>query len=948
MKSPRLACLLTLLLSVFVLAQSDGAPLANQKNESPTAQRLNPTLPPNPSQTSKGEIPPQRKASLTQNGLNFAPAVEYPSGGSGAFSVAVTDVNRDGKPDLLVANCATSGNCSDNLSVVGVILGNGDGTFQPVVTYVSGGAYAESLAAADVNGDGKPDMVVGIACNTDDCTNNAALVGVLLGNGDGTFQPVVTYGAGGIGGCCGPQPVTVADVNGDGKPDLLVASCSSAPPNCTNGSVVGVLLGNGDGTFQTTVTYNSGGYFAHSVVVADVNGDGTPDIIVANYCASNNNCSGAVVPGVVGVLLGNGDGTFQPVTTYASGGIWTASAAVADVNGDGKPDLVIASSCVNVSCNPQGGGVSVLLGNGNGTFQAAVTYSSGGGGSYSVAVADVNGDGKPDLVVANEGGNVGVLLGNGDGTFQTAVTYSPGQFPDPRSVSVADVNGDGKPDLVVANEGAPSEGTVGVLINTSLGSTTTALTSSLNPSNFDQPVTFTAMVTSSQFFNFQPTGTVSFLDGATSIGNSNLNGSGVATLTTSTLSVGTRSITATYNGDANFSSSTSPVLYQVVGAIVAFSPSGLNFGNQTVGITSPPLMTTLTNVGNVALTVTSIVVTGANSSAFGQMNNCPASIPPSGSCTISVTFSPTMVHSYSASLTITDSAHGSPQIVPLTGTGNGPILTVSPPNLTFPNQYVGTSGLPQTVTLTNTGDGALTITSATTSTGDFGSLNACGSGLAPGASCAVGVFFDPTVGGTRNGSLAIADNAAGSPQMVGLTGVGQDFSMTSSGSSTASVSPGGTATYALTVAPAGGFKQTVAFTCSGAPAGFVCSVPSSVTLNGSTPTKVTVTVTTAASSGNLVQPGGVSPIDGRLATWLVLSGLPGLVVLGRSSARRRHRSRRLWLGFACLLFLGITWTACGGGGSMGSGTSYNLTVTGSFSSGTAKLTHNTNLTLVVQ
>jgi hypothetical protein len=422
-------------------------------------------------------------------------------------------------------------------------------------------------------------------------------------------------------------------------------------------------------------------------------------------------------------------------------------------------------------------------------------------------------------------------------------------------------------------------------------------------------------------------------------------------LTFTPQALGPQSGTLTVTDDATGSPQIVPLSGSGVSPMIP-NPSSLNFGNQTVGITSFPLTSTLTNVGNIAVSVISIVIGGANSSAFAQMNNCPASIPPNASCTISVTFSPTMLQGYSASLTITDSAPGSPQIVPLTGNGAGPIVTLSPPNLIFPDQYVGTSGLPQTVTLTNIGSGGLTITAVTTvgatTPADFGSLNACGSGLAPGASCVIGVFFDPAVGGTRSGTLSITDNAAGSPQMVALTGVGQDFSMSASGSSTATVSPGGTATYALTIAPAGGFNQSVSFTCSGAPAGSVCSVPATVTLNGSAPTKITVTVTTAATSGNLVKPGSFSSIGGRLTMWLALSGLPGLVILSGPPACRRYHSRRQRLAFACLLLFGTTWVACGGGGSVGVGPSYNLTVTGTFSSGTAKLTHNTNLTLVVQ
>jgi hypothetical protein len=145
-------------------------------------------------------------------------------------------------------------------------------------------------------------------------------------------------------------------VNGDGKPDLLIANCAgSAAIDCrqTSDSTVGVLLGNGDGTFQTAVTYSSGGTGTHSVAMGDVNGDGHPDMVVTYECLSCNNAG-------VGVLLGNGDGTFQTAVTYSSGGFDAISVAVADVNGDGKPDLVVANSCTDSTCATRGP-VGVLL-----------------------------------------------------------------------------------------------------------------------------------------------------------------------------------------------------------------------------------------------------------------------------------------------------------------------------------------------------------------------------------------------------------------------------------------------------------------------------------------------------------------------------------------------------------------------------------------------------------
>ena len=237
-----------------------------------------------------------------------------------------------------------------------VLLNNGDGTFQPAVSYGVPGYLAFSVAIADVNNDGKPDLVVANGCLDYSCVSCCGSVGVLLGNGDGTFQPAVTYDAG-SGGSWEANSVAVADVNGDGYPDLVVAD--EGPWPFTHGAV-GVLLGNGDGTFQPAVTYSSGAGGAYSVAVADVNGDGKPDVVVADD------------DGKVGVLLGNGNGTFQKAVLYSSGGgppeWWsTSSIAIGDVNGDGRPDLVVVDACFSDCSN---GGVGVLL---NKTTRAITT-----------------------------------------------------------------------------------------------------------------------------------------------------------------------------------------------------------------------------------------------------------------------------------------------------------------------------------------------------------------------------------------------------------------------------------------------------------------------------------------------------------------------------------------------------------------------------------------------
>jgi hypothetical protein len=434
--------------------------------------------------------------------VDFLPAAFYDSGGGGPLAIA--DLNADGYPDIVAGTS--------------VLLGNGHGWFSPPVS--PGGA--SSVAVADVNGDGKLDL---IACG-------GSTMSVLLGNGDGTFQPAVSYYAG--GSPC--YSVAVADLNGDGKPDVAVAVYRN----------IAVLLGNGDGTFQPAVTYSWGGgdgtsWGSNSLAIADLNGDGKPDLAVASGSSDYPWYNGSV-----GVLLGNGDGTFQPAVDYYSGGWYATSLAVGDLNGDGKPDIVVTDRCLTYLC----GTVAVLLGNGDGSFQPAVGYSSGGDYPWAVVVADMNEDGKPDLVVANLYGNLGVLLGNGDGTFQPAVIH---HSPHAGSAAVADVNGDGKPDIVFST----TEGLVGVLLTKTGVATKTTVTTSGSPTLVGQPVTFTATATLAK--GTIPDGElVEFYDGVAMLGSGKLT-AGVAEYSTSSLTAKTHSIKATYPGDNTFELSSGSV-----------------------------------------------------------------------------------------------------------------------------------------------------------------------------------------------------------------------------------------------------------------------------------------------------------------------------------------------------------------------------------------------------
>jgi uncharacterized repeat protein (TIGR03803 family) len=395
---------------------------------------------------------------------------------------------------------------------------------------------------------------------------------------------------------------------------------------------------------------------------------------------------------------------------------------------------------------------------------------------------------------------------------------------------------------------------------------------------------------------------------------------------------------------------------------LSFSPSSLIF-TQAVGTTSPARTVTVTNAASIAVNFSNISVGGANAASFAETDTCTPSLASGASCQINVTFTPSSAGASVAFVSVTDTAPGSPHTINLTGsTPAGAPATVSPSSVTFPDQFVGTSGLPQTVTLTNTGTTSINI--ANVSTGipaDFAPLSTCSNSLAAGASCNIGVFFDPSASGTRTGTLTITDGAGNSPQTVSLTGTGQDFSMTTGGSATATIMPGQTANYMIGLTPGGGFNQPVTLSCSGAPAMSTCAVsPSTISLSGSSAVMAMVAVTTTAPSKGFAQPlgtGGPREINYRPTSFLMLA-LPGMTIILISLLWRREQRLR-WVpvaAVAVLVWAAMTLTSCSGGsGSSASGGSpgtqagtYTIAVSGNFSSGSTTLTHSTQLKLVVQ
>jgi len=451
---------------------------------------------------------------LLGNGL-FAPKNDFAAGTS-PIAVVTGDFNKDGNQDVAVADSGT-----DN--TVSVLFGNGMGGLTGLTPYLTGKTPFD-VAAGDFNNDGNLDLFV---------VNNVGSFGTpLRGSSNGTFA--VQSGVF-DSNTFSPADAALADFNGDGILDVAMAE---------NGSnKVSVFLGMGDIhlKFQPGVDYAVGAN-PISIAAGDFNGDGKPDLVVADI--------GGPAGANLSVLLNKGDGTgtFLPAVPYGAG-TNPNEVQVGDFNGDGKLDIAVA----NFSSN----NVSILLGNGDGTFQNAHNFPAGTNPA-ALTVADFNGDGKLDLAVANYGsGDVSVLLGNGDGTFNTQTRYPAGSLPN--SIAAADFNNDGAPDLVVANKG----GNVSILLNRA-GSTLSS-SSSPNPSLLTQSVTFTGVVAASISGSGIPTGTVIFKEGATVLGPpATLDGSGHATFSISSLSLGTHVVTPVYSGDLNFVSRTLPAVTQIV------------------------------------------------------------------------------------------------------------------------------------------------------------------------------------------------------------------------------------------------------------------------------------------------------------------------------------------------------------------------------------------------
>jgi hypothetical protein len=797
---------------------------------------------------------------------------------------ALADVNADGKLDAVIVDQNSPAN-------VWTLLGNGDGTFQAPTSVALSGQVGNNVILADLNGDGLLDVV--------DDDYNTGQVTTYLATSASAYASAVSYAT--------PDDVydacstSAGDLNGDGKPEIVSANCSD--------DNIAVYVNNGDGTFQTAVYYYSalhatGGYAANvyplAVSIADVNGDGKADIISSNRWG-----------GDVTILLGNGDGTVQvPTIGYATGGYPHSPAIVADFNGDGLVDMLVPDGEFSYS---------YLKGYGDGSFRSALNYYSpisNNGHAYGIglATADLNGDGIPDFVLGNccDSGYVGltVFLSRSDGSMQPGVNYGTGNL---YYVAIADFDGDGKLDLATADESTGlveifngvGDGTFVQSANTFATDTTATGPEGLVAGDFDKDGYPDLAVQNAWGQNIAiliNDRTGNFLAPVTYPVSSNNNYQGIAT--------------ADLNKDGNL---------DLVVPLEYGSAVALFLGNGDGTFTAQPDLATT-----------------------GQYPQAVAIADLNGDGNLD--------------LAITTDQWSSPGVEVALGNGDGTfqapaVYSSSLQDINYDSPY------PEFIQAVDIdGDGKLDLVYTNSEYGTVGVLFGAGDGTFP---------YDPVEypsGGYAYG-LVVADvNQDGAPDVVtagddfsGITvllnqngsGAAANYTISAAPSS-ATVIAGSSASFTLTVTPLNHYNGTVTFSCGSLPALAQCTfTPASVTLTGGTPVTVQMKITTTGLHSSMQAPADVNPHGNSPFMLASLStiGLFGMILAGGFKKRGRWQGAVLGV---LILVSTLSFVGCGSSGSSKAITpagSYTVTVKATGTAGTTNgntTPHPFNVTITVK
>jgi hypothetical protein len=902
------------------------------------------------------------------------PAFTIPTNPTLPEKIAVGDVNKDGKLDLVVENASTG--------AIQIFTGKGDGTFTAGNSYVPPNGAA-GLYVTDLDGDGNPDIYVGTA-------NGGVFGGVypgpniacaLMGNGDGTFQgapfePFYAIGNQQYDSATfqySASTANILDLNGDKKLDALAITQSTA------GTSVGFTsyLGDGNGTFfvgpflsVTAPFTDTKGYGNNQLTLngitsyasADFNGDGIPDLAYTGTFSFNGN----QVPFGYFIALGKGDGSFNVPTLSPNDASYISSISTADFNHDGKADIAYYAGNIPST--------TIQLGNGDGTFQSPILVPLSGGTSsvqgqtvppaFPVLIQDVNGDGFPDLLVLQLTGQTqtvagygspqnvtqfALYLGKGDGTFQPPVTVTGADLPQGLA-TFGDLNGDGKPDLISTGLNTNGDQELATSIGNGDGTFQKPTIYLLAYSNVG-PGNLTAAD-----FNGDGKQDLTFSNGVF-LGNgdgtlqvtANSDGTSAPTqqleLVTGyegNFSYGGNSFAGDFNGDGRLDllNGTTLLLNEYGVAIAGSSSSTTALSASpnpaTVG-QSVTFTATVAAGSGVSGTPTGTVTFSSGSTNLGTGTLSGGTATFSTSSLAAGTYSITAVYggdsnfagSSSAAVSLTVSA--APTTIATTTTLTASATnSAAGSNLIFAAAVTPASG-------SGVPTGSVTFSDGTTQLGT-GTLDSTGKATYSTSSLAVGTHsITAAYGGDTNYM-----KSASAPVSVTITAATSDFSLSLSQAS-GTVSQSSSITSAVTITSSNGFNQPVSLSCSGAPSNATCSLsPTSVTPSGTSPGTATMTIQTGVKAAALALPNYFGHSPGSTA-WAFLSG-------GRflSFALLRRRRRSLWTRFVTLLALscGLIGTATGCGSSGHSTPSGTYTITVTATSGTDS--HSANYSLTVQ
>ena len=946
---------------------------------------------------------PRKYGTGSSSSIGLVSAVQIPTGGENDDNTdaVLGDFNGDGKMD---AASIVQNNTGSWVFSISVVLSNGDGTFQAPALTPTPGNTDDPIVVGDVNGDGKDDIVM-VHVNSGGCRAAAhssappvlgcgATIDVLISNGDGTFTLGNNYGVSG-GNLNGGL---LTDMNGDGKLDFVAIDSQSL-------AAVVELLGNGDGTFQAASTVTTlSGTAPYNIVFADFNGDGKLDFAgqssgqVQVYLASGSDflapvalstsdqvydaCDDSVgdltgdgKPEIVSVNCGdntvtiyvnNGDGTFQTGVYYAEGlnsssgstaTLYPEAATIADVNGDGKNDIV--------SANDNGADVTILLGNGDGTvIVPTVGYATGGYPFVPPLVADFNGDGLPDVLMSDDEFSLVYLQGYGDGTFRAALNYySPSgstNYSYGIGIATADFNGDGLPDFVMGQSSDSSLGVTVFLSNpdgtlqsgVNYGSGGRLYYVAVADFNGDGKVDIAATDSQNQVVQiFLGNGDGTFTAGSSFPTDSN-SGSYPQGIVTGDFNHDGKVDLAVVNGNnqnvgillgdgsGGFGA---PTTYALSSYAYEISAADLN------GDGYLDLQVAMYGTSNVAIFL-------ANSDNTGTFQTeTDVAFPVSGLETVTVA---DLNGDGKADMAVPESDGSNPGIAIALGNGDGtfqaPVVYASTlQNVTYWDPR------PSYVRIVDfDGDGKLDLVYTNANYATVGIMLGNGDGTFsnPVEFPAGGYAWDLVVADMDgDGTLDVVtsdDDMSGVTVLLNKndTGAQQTYTFTTQTPS-ATVTAGASATYDLTMAGRNGYNGTITFSCpSGLPTGAACSFsPSSVVAHGVTPFATVLTITTTAAKSALAQSLHRNSNSGSPTCLAVVSGL-GLFGLVLSGGKKNSRRRMGILLGGMLLLMAVTLVGCDNDSVSKVVTppgSYVLTVT-STGTGTSAPTHSITETLVVQ